>query len=270
MELSPDFFDEFRSLVYAKSGITLGKGKEALVSARIGKRMRNLGMNDFHAYLDWVKGRGGEDEMVQMLDAISTNVTSFFREPAHFDFVQALMGKWLGQGQTRFRFWSAASSSGEEPYTLAMVLKECGLPPACDLRILATDISTRVLQAAAQGRYPAAKTQSIPPDLLSRYFRSVPGEDGPEYAVRDELKSILTFARLNLAFPPFPMRGPMDVIFCRNVMIYFDNAVRERLLAEFYRLLKPGGYLLVGHAESLTGIANGFRSIRPSVYAKPG
>jgi chemotaxis protein methyltransferase CheR len=270
MELSPDFFDEFRSLVYAKSGITLGKGKEALVSARIGKRMRNLGMSDFHAYLDWVKGRGGEDEMVQMLDAISTNVTSFFREPAHFEFVRALMGKWLGQGQTRFRFWSAASSSGEEPYTLAMVLKECGLPPACDLRILATDISTRVLQAAAQGRYGASKAQSIPPDLLSRYFRSVPGEDGPEYAVRDELKSMITFTRLNLAFPPFPMRGPMDVIFCRNVMIYFDNAVRERLIAEFHRLLKPGGYLLVGHAESLTGLANGFRSVRPSIYAKPG
>lgn len=270
MELSAEFFDEFRSLVYAKSGITLGEGKEALVSARIGKRMRKLGMDDYHAYLDWVKGSGGEDEMVQMLDAISTNVTSFFREPAHFEFLGKTMAKWAGQGQRRFRLWCAASSSGEEPYTIAMTLRECGLPAECDVRILATDISTRVLRAAEEGVYAKSKIDSIPSALVSRHFKAVRGPDGTDYEASAELKRMILYKRLNLAFPPFPMKGPMDVILCRNVMIYFDNPVRKRLIAEFHRLLKPGGYLLVGHAESLNGLATEFKCVSPSVYLKEG
>jgi chemotaxis protein methyltransferase CheR len=271
VELDPDAFDEFRSLVYDRSGITLQTGKEALVSARVGKRMRKLGVADFRSYLDWVKGEGGEEEMVQLLDAISTNVTSFFREPEHFAFVREAMAGWLRQGQRRFRLWSAASSTGEEPYTLAMTLADLQPPADCDIRILATDISTRVLEAARAGVYDAAKLGSLPAGVRDRWFvrpRAAGRDAGDAWAVADRLKGMILFKRLNLAFPPFPMRGPMDLILCRNVMIYFDNRVRQRLIAEFHRLLRPGGYLLVGHAESLAGLTSGFRSLRPSVYAK--
>jgi chemotaxis protein methyltransferase CheR len=266
--MSRDSFDEFRSLVYSRSGITLGQGKEALVSSRVGKRMRQLGLGDFRSYLDWVKGEGGEDEMVQLLDAISTNVTSFFREPAHFDFIRGAMDGWLAKGQTRFRIWSAASSTGEEPYTLAMTLRECRFAPECDIRVLATDISTRVLKAAQEGIYPEAKMANLPAGYASRYFTKHRDRDSAVYSAGESLRSLILYKRLNLAFPPFPMQGPMDLILCRNVMIYFDNRVREKLLAEFHRLLKPGGYLLVGHSESLTGLSGGFKSIRPSIYRK--
>ncbi len=267
MEMGSRVFQDFRSLVYARSGIALGEGKEALVSARIGKRLRHLGLVDFDAYLDWVKGRDGEEEMVHLLDAISTNVTSFFREPAHFEFVAECMRKWMATGQQRFRFWSAASSTGEEPYTLAMTLRE-SKENGEDIRILATDISTRVLEAAKQGRYAAAKLQSLPDGFAKRYFTNLHPKEGSEFEIKEELKRMVLFKRLNLAFPPFPMAGSMDMILCRNVMIYFDNPVRKRLLEEFYRLLKPGGYLLVGHSESLTGLAGKFKTIRPSIYLK--
>lgn len=269
MEMDIDRFDEFRALVYDRSGITLGEGKQALVSARLGKRMRKLGIGDFGAYLDWVKGEGGEDEMVQLLDVISTNVTSFFREPAHFDFIGEAMRRRLDQGQKRFRFWSAASSTGEEPYSLAMTLQECQPGPDCDIRILATDISTRVLNTAHEGRYAGSKLHSLPAGFAGRYFARVRRDGEEAFEAVETLKRMILFRRLNLAVPPFPMRGPMDVILCRNVMIYFDNRVRERLLAEFHRLLRPGGFLIVGHSESLTGLAAGFQPLRPSIYLKP-
>ncbi|MDB5104612.1 MAG: methyltransferase, CheR-type [Fibrobacteres bacterium] len=267
MEMDRDAFDQFRTLVYAKSGITLGDGKEALVSARVGKRMRQLGMGDFQSYLDWVKGAGGEDEMVQLLDAISTNVTSFYREPVHFEVVDGAIRRWWEQGQRRFRIWCAASSTGEEPYTLAMTLREC-LGGEGDVRLLATDISTRVLKAAKAGEYAESKLESLPPGFAGRFFTRGRKGDGIFHTAKDELKSMILYKRINLAFPPFPMQGPMDIIMCRNVMIYFDNAVRQRLISEFRRLLKPGGYLIVGHAESLTGLAEGFKSVRPAVYVK--
>jgi chemotaxis protein methyltransferase CheR len=270
MEIDAASFAAIRDLVYGRSGIVLGQGKEALVGSRIGKRMRKLGFSRFPEYLDWVRGGGGEEEMVQLLDAISTNVTSFFREPVHFDFLRARMEEWLRAGRRRFRIWCAASSTGEEPYTLAMTVRECHPDPECDIRILATDISTRVLAAAREGVYPDARMETVPPGLAPRHFEKIRGEDGAYWSARPELRDLVRFARLNLATPPFPMQGPMDVIFCRNVMIYFDNAVRGRLLAEFHRLLRPGGYLLVGHSESLAGLTDGFRCLRPSIYARSG
>lgn len=265
-----DDFDEIRALVYARSGITLGEGKQALVSARVGKRMRSLGLEDFGAYLAYVKGEGGEEEVVHLLDAISTNVTSFFREPAHFDFIRDEVRGWLAAGQRRFRFWSAASSTGEEPYTLAMTLADLGADGGMDARILATDISTRVLREAQRGIYPAARAASVPADRLSRHFLRVRDGETEAFEARASLREMVVFRRLNLALPPFPMKGPMDVILCRNVMIYFDARVRERLVAEFHRLLKPGGYLLIGHTESLTGLSTPFRPLRPSIYRKAG
>jgi chemotaxis protein methyltransferase CheR len=270
VEIDAESFAAFRELIYGRSGIVLGEGKQALVGSRIGKRMRQLGMSRFPDYLDWVRGKGGEEEIVRMLDAISTNVTSFFREAGHFDFLRERLEEWARRGGGRLRIWCAASSTGEEPYTLAMTVRECGPDPAWDVKILATDISTRVLAVAREGAYPAARLEALPPGFAQRYFERTGDRHDPVWSARPELRRLLRFARLNLAEPPFPMRGPMDFIFCRNVMIYFDNPVRQRLLAEFHRLLAPGGYLIVGHSESLTGLTTRFQSLRPSIYRKQG
>lgn len=261
-------FDRFRALVYEKSGISLGDQKEALVSARVGKRMRALSIVDFDEYFEYVVRDESGQELVQLIDAISTNVTSFYRESQHFELLGSLLNQWQAAGQRRFRIWCAASSTGEEPYTIAITVAESLNGSGMDVKVLATDISTRVLAKCQQGIYDAQKVDSVPPALRERYFDRIQEDRQTHYRVKDKLRNLVLFRRLNLATPPFPMRGPMDVVFCRNVMIYFDNQVRHRLLDEVHRLLKPGGYLMVGHAESLTGLVSTFRTVRPSVYVK--
>jgi chemotaxis protein methyltransferase CheR len=266
--MDTDTFEAFRELVYAKSGIALRPGKEALVCARVGKRMRLLGIQDYRDYLAIVKRDESGEEIVHLLDCISTNVTSFYREAEHFDFLADAIGRWHAAGQKRFRIWSAAASSGEEPYTLAITLQETLPMREVDVRILATDISTRMLQRCQEAIYKEEKVKSVPEALRRKYFERTREGNETQYRVRPVLKNTLLFRRLNLSTPPFPMKGPMDVIFCRNVMIYFDNDVRKALLNEMYRLLKPGGYLMVGHAESLTGMMSEFRSVKPSIYVR--
>ncbi|MFW6333882.1 MAG: CheR family methyltransferase [Desulfosalsimonas sp.] len=261
-------FQQFADLIYREAGIHLAEHKQALVSARLGKRMRRLQISNFDEYYRYVVNDGTRAELSLLLDAISTNVTYFYREPDHFDVLASVVRRWEDSGQKRFRLWCAAASTGEEPYTIALTLAE-NLNDLRDAKILATDISVSVLETAKRGEYEAKKLEKISRKLITKYFTS-PGGRGEDkiYMVKDYIKNMITFTWLNLADPPFPMRGPLDVIFCRNVMIYFDNAVRQRLLAEMHRLLKPGGYLVVGHAESLSGLAEGFKSVRPSVYVK--
>lgn len=261
-------FNKFREIVYSKSGIHLKDGKEAMVIARVSKRMRALGISKHREYLKLVLQDNSGEEVVHLLDAISTNVTSFFREPSHFDFIAKVFSDWLREGQRRFRMWSAACSSGEEPYTLAMTLLEASKGCPMDVRILATDISTKALGKCIAGVYPAEKMKNVPKYLRARYFEKRTADDEVFYSARSELKRMLVSRRLNLAATPFPMRGPLDVVFCRNVMIYFDNPVRIKLLQEIHRLLKPGGFLMVGHAESLTGMVSDFRIVQPSIYVK--
>jgi len=263
-EIDPRTFHRIAEIVYAKAGIVLGDKKEALVAARIGKRMRKLGLTRYRDYLTLLEKAPEDGEPVEMLNAISTNVTQFFREPAHFDRLAGWLARWHAAGQTRFRIWCAAASSGEEPYCLAMMVRET-LPATNDVRILATDLSTRALAEACAGTYSAEDVQPIPRELLARYFLR---QDGQRYQVSPALTTLVKFARLNLAHPPYPMRGPFDVIFCRNVMIYFDNDVRRRLLDECHRLLRPEGFLVVGHSESLSGILGHFKSVEPSIYTK--
>ncbi len=263
-------FKKFRDLVYERSGIALSSGKEALVSARIGKRMRALQIGEHRAYLQYVMGDDTGEEVVHLIDAISTNVTSFFREPAHFDYVKEHVCEWLAGGQHRFRFWSAACSTGEEPYTLAISIQEALAGARADVKILATDISTRVLQKCQEGRYSLDKLENVPKYLRDRYFELQRDNGETHCMVKPALRKMVVFSQLNLSRPPFPMRGPFDMVFCRNVMIYFDNTIRGRLLGEIHRLLKPGGYLLVGHAESLTGMLGPFTMVQPSVYRAAG
>jgi chemotaxis protein methyltransferase CheR len=267
MVLAPETFVRFCELVYRKAGIKLGSQKEALVSARVGKRMRKLGLTDFETYYRLVSKDETGEELVELLNAISTNVTHFFRESRHFDFLGQSLKRWEAEGQTRFRIWCAASSTGEEPYSIAITVKE-SLRDCPDIKILATDISTKVLGLARDGLYSMRQMEKVPESAMRKYFEKEDVQGETKYRVVNELKKMVSFARLNLAEPPFPMKGPFDVVFCRNVMIYFDNEVRRKLLADAYRLLKPGGYLMVGHAESLSGMLSNFKSVEPSVYVK--
>ena len=261
-------FNKLRSIIYERSGIALHEGKEALVCARLRKRMRVLGIQDYREYVNRVTSDDGGGETIGLIDAISTNVTSFFREPVHFEFLGKAMSDWLMAGKKRFRFWSAACATGEEPYSIAMTLLETVKDQCVDMRILATDISTQALEKGLRGAYDEQKMSLVPPHMRTRYFERLKGQHGALYAVNETLAKPILFRRLNLSAIPFPMSGPMDAIFCRNVLIYFDQKIRKNLLDEAYRLLKKGGYLMVGHAESLTGMISNFKPVRPSIYVK--
>jgi len=261
-------FNSFRKIVYEKSGIALADSKVALVEARLGKRMRSLGIRDHREYLQYVLEDRGDNEIIRLLDVISTNVTSFFREPIHFEVLSKAVTAWRNQGQSRFRLWSAASSTGEEPYSLAMTLLETLNNHHVDIKILATDISTKVLSHSREGTYREDRMGSVPIPMRNRYFFKHRDGTASKFTVKSELKKMITFKRLNLSVTPFPMRGPLDAVLCRNVMIYFDNKVRFNLLKEITRLLRPGGYLMVGHAESLAGMISELKTVKPSIYIK--
>lgn len=268
-KLDPRTFDNFRELIYEKSGIHLGDGKEALICSRVGKRMRELGINSHQVYLRHILQDESGEETVYLLDAISTNVTRFFRESDHFQLLGKLVEEWVSSGQKRFRIWSAACSTGEEPYSMAIAIQEA-IGASYDVKILATDISTSVLRTAQRGVYGIEKMEEVPQNLRERYFERVMDSGAECFILKPILKNMVVFRRLNLSTPPFPMHGPLDVVFCRNVMIYFDNNIRRKLLTEIYKLLKPRGYLMVGHAESLIGLIDGLNAFQPSVYIKAG
>ncbi len=248
-------FKQFCDLIYSKSGIYLTEKKRSLVENRLGKRIRALGLETHDAYYDYIRNDTTGDELVQLLDAISTNVTFFFREQHHFDFITRDISDRIARGQRTFTFWSAACSSGEEPYSLAITLAEA-LDGSCEARILATDISTRILRDAKKGEYDKKKTEKISPQLRMRYFTTTKTGRGEFVTVQKRIRDMVTFAHLNLSHTPYPMHGPFDIIMLRNVMIYFNDEMRIRVLGEIHRLLKPDGHLLVGHSESLSGLSN--------------
>lgn len=271
--LGPKLFQRFCDLAYSRAGIRLAAGKESLVATRVAKRLRALNLKDPKSYLSYLENDSTGNEIVHFLDVISTNFTSFFREKDHFTILTQMIEEDYGRGQRRFRLWSAASSSGEEPYSMAITLLEAlaGREKSCDIRILATDISTRMLERAGNGVYEGKALGELSAFLRSRYFeeRFEEGRDERRYGVTAAVKSLVLYKRLNLSSPPFPMVGPLDIVFCRNVMIYFDQPVRQRLIAEIERLLRPGGLLLIGHTETLSGIQCGLQLEKPSVYRKP-
>jgi chemotaxis protein methyltransferase CheR len=266
-------FQRFQRLAYQNAGIDLKPGKETLVAARVAKRQRSLGLPDEREYLRYLEEDETGEEILHFLDAISTNFTSFFREKEHFDWLAAELKRLLEAGQRRIRIWCAAAATGEEPYSLAITAREAlGAAAGVDLKILATDISTRALHAARTGIYDGERLQPLTRGQLAAHFEPVPDDEGPassaRHSARPELRSILVFKRLNLATPPFPMSGPIDVVFCRNVMMYFDRVVRERLIHEVERLLKPDGFLIIGLAETLHGIRTELGAVSPSIYGR--
>ena len=258
-------YETIRALVHEKAGIALGASKQAMVQARLSRRLRLLDLSSYDDYMEVLRGPESDEEIVHLLDAISTNFTSFFREEKHFELLREILQNCAATGARRFRLWCAAAATGEEPYTLSMVCREAlDGTSVSDLRILATDISTRALQHCSRGEYEESKFSSVPEDLRRKWWES--GPKGLSASAR--LREPLTFARMNLAEVPYSMKGPFDVIFCRNVMIYFDTEGRSRFVREAWRLLSPGGWLFVGSSESLSGVAEGFRSVHPSVYRK--
>ena len=268
--LTPALFARFAEIAYESAGIKLKPGKESLVLARVNRRVRALGLKTVQEYADYLQNDKTENELVHFLDVISTNVTSFFREKEHFDFLRVLVDEAARSGKRRLRFWSAACSSGEEPYTLAMVLDDM-LGSSVDWRILATDVSTQVLGRAAKAVYGERTVEPVPAAFRQKYLRkegvAKTGEEAL-WAVVPPLRDRVMFRRLNLAQPPFPMRGPMDVIMCRNVMIYFDDVVRLGIVREAERLLVDGGVFITSHTETLTGLKMGLRAQSPSIYVK--
>jgi chemotaxis protein methyltransferase CheR len=276
LALSEGEFQRFRTLVHERTGIALGPHKRHLLRARLGRRLRVLGFSRFSEYYDYLMdpAAGGAAEMITFINAITTNKTDFFREPHHFEY---LAGPWAqarrlagdASGRRRLRVWSAACSSGEEVYTLAMVLSEARLvPPVWDTRILASDIATDVLAQAEDGVYPIERTVPVPRDLLRRYFLHREGPEGEEVRVRPELQQLVSTRRINLAEPGWPIRARFDVIFCRNALIYFDRATQKSILERLVSLLEPGGLLFLGHAESVFGLVDGLAHLGNTIYAR--
>lgn len=249
-----------RQLTYEHTGIVLGADKETLLVARIQKRMRALGLPSYEAYVAHFDAH--PNELQQFINVITTNTTSFWREANHFTVARDAMRGWADAGQQRFRVWCAASSTGEEPWTIALTLGQLASERHLDLQILATDIDTRVLGVAHRAVYSRESVKSVPADVRAAGFESVPEGYRVVRAVRERVR----FAQLNLSRPPFPMKGPLDLIFCRNVMIYLDQPTRTRLIAECVRLLKPDGLLVLGHSESALGLTDRLETVRPSVY----
>ncbi len=261
-------FEKIRKLAYDTFGLDLRTGKETLVSTRLSKQIRERGFRSFEDYYQHVVGDSTGESLIQLIDALTTNHTSFFREPAHFEFLKrTALPEWARRG-TPLNIWSAACSTGEEPYTIAMcVLEELGASAAGRVRILATDISTRVLEKAGQAIYPADRVDGIPGHQLRKYWLRGEGDWNGHYRAKKEVRALVEFRRLNL-MESLPQIGPFPVIFCRNVMIYFDKPTQQRVVQRLAGRLEPGGYLLTGHSESLTGIDHGLQYVQPAVYRK--
>jgi chemotaxis protein methyltransferase CheR len=267
-ELSDGDLALIARIVYEQSGISLHLGKRALVAARLQKRLRRGGFRSFRQYVRYVQSDESGAELTAMLDAIATNHTAFFREPRHFEFLSRTVLPPLAARGRPIHGWSAACATGEEPYTIAMVLLERLGPRAQgQVRLLASDLSTKALAKAAAAAYTPSRLHDVPPAFCQRYF--VPSADLTEdvVLVAPAVRRLVEFRQLNLLDLNESL-PPQDFIFCRNVMIYFDQDVQQRVIETLQRRLAPGGYLFVSHSESLSRIKHGLTWIGPSIYRR--
>lgn len=266
IDLDDKHFNKVCNLVYQLSGIHLRHGKEALVKTRLMKRLRKLNIASFDDYIRLIESKAGHTELGMMIDVMTTNKTSFFREQPHFDFLSGTILPFINK--KKLRMWSAACSSGQEPYSIAILLRE-KMPDVdlMDIRILATDISRRMLEEANEGIYDEDKMEGISKEVLYKYFSRIKDSSVAEYKVKDCVRKMISLASLNL-LGSWPMKGPFDVIFCRNVMIYFDRPTQQKLVDRFWNILEPGGYLFVGHSEGLSAVKHKFKYVQAAIYRK--
>jgi len=266
-----------RTLVYDRSRINLGPNKKELVRNRLLKRLQVLGLENFGSYCRLLRKEKGDEEKTAVLDSISTNVTHFFREWKHFEFLQTtVLPQWAAGLRRRrsepWRIWSAACSSGEEPFSLAILFadffrRQPRVEPQT-WEIFATDLSSRVLATAREAVYKSERVKLPDPSWLQTYFqKGIDAWDG-YYRIKSELRERVEFTHLNLVEWPYPCSGKFDVIFCRNVMIYFDKPTQEQLIPRLAQYLTPGGFLFIGHSEKLPDIDHGLKRIRPSIYQR--
>jgi chemotaxis protein methyltransferase CheR len=270
-DLTDALFQKIAAYVYQVCGIHLTERKRELVNTRIGKIIREKNLSGFHEYYNSLVDDTTGEAVSELMNAISTNLTSFFRESKHFDFLEKelipeLRARALKSGNLRLRVWSAGCSTGAEVYTLAMVILQT-MPDLLtwNTKFLATDIDTNVMAAGTEGVYSKEMVKPVPMQYLAKYFQR--SADGSRYRVKAILRNLVQFKYLNL-IEPFPFRGKFDIIFCRNVMIYFDKTTQQSLVDKFSAALNPGGVLFIGHSEGLSGLKHNLNYIRPTIYQK--
>jgi chemotaxis protein methyltransferase CheR len=249
--------------------------KRIMLESRLQKRLRRFGFDSYKAYVDFVfSDEGRESELINMIDAVTTNKTDFFREAEHFEY---LVGQILPAAEARdgagivrpFDLWSAGCSTGEEPYTIAMVLEERrSLDPRFSYRIFASDLSTQVLDKAKEAIYEAAKVDVVPMSFKKKYMLRSKAKDQSLVRMKPEIRARVSFARINFMDDSYPVKGPFDVIFCRNVIIYFERAIQEAILKKLCTHIRQGGWLILGHSETLTGMDMPLRGIAPTIYER--
>lgn len=262
-------FNQLASFIHEHYGIRLKKEKKTLVLGRLGNTISRQGFQNFSQYYQHLLADKSGEATFELLDKITTNHTFFMREPQHFSFFKDEILPWMQRKATDkdLRIWSAGCSKGQEPYTIAMLLKDYFGPSfhQWNADILATDISSAALQCAKEGAYTAEEVSGLPTYWIQKYFIR---EDTSTYKVKEELKQQVIYRHFNLMNPSFPFKKKFHVIFCRNVMIYFDAATKKQLIQKFYHQLQPGGYLLIGHSETLGNDRIGFQYLRPATYRR--
>jgi chemotaxis protein methyltransferase CheR len=258
-------FERIRKLIYREAGIKLCPSKRTMAYGRLVRRLRALGMRRFSDYLDLVESGSG-DELQAFTNALTTNLTSFFREAHHFPVLVQHLAPRISQREVTV--WCAGCSTGEEPYSIVMAMREAFPQAAARIHLLATDVDTNVLETAAHGVYPLERVEKLPPGYKERYFLQGTGKNEGQVKVRPELSRSILFRQLNLLEPSWPIRAPIDAIFCRNVMIYFDKGTQYAILERFASLLDDGGLLFAGHSENFTQAGNIFRSLGRTVYER--
>ncbi len=263
-------FGFLRTLVTEHTGIVVADNKRDMIYSRLARRLRSLGMTRFAEYCAYLRTHE-RDELTNLINAVTTNLTSFFREPHHFDHLGRTAVPHLlheNAGNRRIRIWSAGCSTGEEPYSIAMVLEE-QIPPWMDwdVKILATDLDTNVVEAGRNGMYEHDRIRGVSEERMKRFFQRGRGAQEGMVRVDPELRRIIGFKPLNL-LKDWPMKGPFDVIFCRNVMIYFDKPTQQRLVERFAQILAPRGLLYIGHSETLNGVSERFESVGNTIFRR--
>lgn len=269
-------FHLIRDFIYEHTGIHLADHKRALVYSRLARRLRHYGLKSYTEYYQLIRDEDPQGkELVEMINCITTNKTEFFREAHHFEFLKETIfpeykNQALKTGNRRVRIWCSAASTGQEPYTIAMSVRDFfGSAEGWDIKILATDIDTSVLAYAEQGTYKPEQAESLPISNIKRYFQRGRGEMEGYVTANPELKSLISYKKLNLQDNPWPMKGPFDIIFCRNVIIYFDKPAQALLVQRMNKLLRPGGHLILGHSEALHGVEHGFEHHGKNIYRIP-